>query len=215
MNTSHKTLLSAALLVCAVGATSGAWAQTKPAESFIGPAFGVSIYAQQTSVDYTSTFAPIGNRSSSGNGSEVSVIGSWGFALAPEWVGTVGLSLGTQTLDGGSFNYTSGGTQTITTKLKDHWSISFAPGYRVGADSLVYAKLAYHQITGVYTDTLTKGGTTTHTGTGWGLGYAFAVSRQLELRAEYEAVSYSSGKVLLTEGKPEQKGVSFSALYRF
>lgn len=215
MKAFHKTILSTTLLACTACMSSGAWAQTSQSENFIGPALGVSIYAQQVNVDYSSTFAPIGNRSTSANESEVSVIGSWGFALTPEWVGTVGLSFGTQTVDGGAFTYASGGTQTITTKLKDHWSLSFAPGYRVGANSLVYAKLAYHQITGEYSDTLTKGGSTTHTGTGWGLGYAFAMSRQWELRAEYEAVSYSSEKVLLTQGKPEQKGVSFSALYRF
>lgn len=211
----RKTLLSTTLLACAMGSTTGAWAQAQKPENFIGAALGISVSAQQTKVRYSSTVASIDGKNSNADDSDISLIASWGFALTPQWVGTVGLSAGTNTTNAGSITYTQSGTQTISVKTKDHVSVSFAPGYRVGADSLVYAKVAYHQISGLYTDTMTPAGTTSHAGTGLGLGYAFAMSPRVELRAEYETVRYNGQRVNRTEGQPEQNIVSFAALYKF
>lgn len=215
MKTVHQTLSTALLLACAAGASTSAMAQAAKPTNFTGPAVGIALTAQRNTVDYTSSLAAIDGKDSSASDSDASLIASWGFAMSPDWVGTAGLSIGTKSVDFGSTTYVAGGTQTITAKTKDHWSVSFAPGYRIGADSLVYAKLAYHQITGVYTDTLTAGGTTTHRGTGIGLGYAMALSNHIELRGEYESVTFSSDTVNLTTGKPQQKSVTLGLLYKF
>jgi len=215
MTTISKTLACATIVACAAVASGNALAQAAKDTHFIGPAVGISISALQNKVDYTSGVATIDGKDSSANDTDISLIGSWGFAMAPQWVGTLGLSFGTKTADAGSFTYALSGTQTITGKIKDHWSVSFAPGYRLGTSSLIYGKLAYHQISGVYTDTLTTGGTTSHRGTGIGLGYAMAVSKQVELRGEYEAVTYSGADVNLTTGKPTQKALNLLVLYKF
>ena len=214
MKTMSKTLATTALLACAAAASS-AYAQAAQNTNFIGPAVGIAVSALQNKVDYTSSVAAINGKDSSANDTDISVAASWGFAMSAQWVGTLGLTLGTKTTDAGSTTYALAGTQTITGKTKDHWSVSFAPGLRVGSSSLIYGKLSYHQMSGVYTDTLTAGGTTLHRGTGIGLGYAVAVSKQVELRGEYEAVNYTSADVNLTSGKPTQKAVNLVALYKF
>lgn len=207
-----KTIRISAL-VASVFAVGGCWAQ----QAFVGPALGVSVSSVQTKVDYESSVASINGQSTQGNGTDVALLASWGFAMSPNWVGTIALSLGLGNQDAGTLNYTAGGAQTATIKTKEHVAISFAPGYRVAPNALVYGKLAYHQVKAESTDSFFNNATasTNHTGTGIGVGAAFALTPQLELRAEYETVAYSSSKVNVTTGKPTQSGLNLALLYRF
>jgi hypothetical protein len=209
--------ISSALAISAVLAAScgTAFAQSTAQTNFIGPAIGLTVTSVQTTVDYESTVPSINGQSTQTNDSEAALTASYGFAMSQNWVGTVGFSYGLKSADAGSVTYTAGGTQRFTSKLKDHIVLSFAPGYRVGSNALVYGKLAYHQVKADYTDTASTSGTTTHNGSGIGLGVAFAIDPKLELRAEYESVTYSAEKAQLTTGKPKQNNLNLSLLYKF
>jgi opacity protein-like surface antigen len=196
-------------------ASTAALAQSATQTNFVGPAIGLTVSSVQTKVDYASTVPSINGQSTQTNDSDAALIASYGFALSPNWVGTVGISYSLKSTDAGTVNYTAGTAQSFSGKFKDHLSVSFAPGYRVGPNALVYGKLAFHQLKAEATDTASAGGTSTHTGTGVGVGAAFAITPQMELRAEYEAVTYSSEKTQLTTGTPKQTGLTVGLLYKF
>lgn len=209
MHTPSFAFVTATLL-----SSAAALAQTSPV-SFLGGAVGLSVSAVQNKADFESTVASINGQSSQTNDSEAALLASYGYAMSPQWVGTLGFTYSLKSTDVGTVNYTAGGAQSFTGKIKEHLALSFAPGYRLGASTLVYGKLAYHQIKTDYTDTIGVSGATNHTGTGIGFGAAFALSPALELRAEYENVAYSSDKTQATTAKPKQSGLNFALLYKF
>lgn len=204
-----------AMLLGLTAIASTVFAQGAEQSKFVGTALGLAVSAAQTKVDYESSVSSINGQSSQGNDSEAALVASYGFPLTTDWVGTVGLSYGLKSSDAGSINYTYSGSQTVTAKVKEHVALSFAPGYRFDSNVLLYGKLAYHQIKGEYTDTASTGNTSNHSGTGLGFGLAFALSPSLELRAEYEAITYSGEKFLLTTGKPKQSTAGLVVLYKF
>ncbi len=196
-------------------ASTAALAQSSTKPNFVGPAIGLTVSAIQNKVDYESTVPSINGQNTQTNDSEAALIASYGFALSPDWVGTVGVSYSVKSTDAGKVNYTAGTAQSFSGSFKDHLAISFAPGYRVGPNALVYGKLAFHQLKAEFTDTASSGGSNTHTGTGIGFGVAFAIAPKMELRAEYESVAYASQKTQLTSGAPKQTGLTVGLLYKF
>lgn len=150
MQTTSHALAISALLATSCGATL---AQGTAQPHFIGPAVGLTVTSVQTKVDYESTVPSINGQSTQTNDSEAALTASYGFAMSQDWVGTVSFSYGLKSADAGTVTYTAGSTQRFTSKFKDHIVLSFAPGYRVGGNALVYGKLAYHQIKADYTDT--------------------------------------------------------------
>lgn len=200
------TAIAIAALLAAVFGTALAQAltQTSGQANFVGPAIGLTATAVQNKVSYESTIPSIDGQATQTNDSEAALTASYGFAISQDWVATMGISLGVKSSDAGTFTYTAGGTQTVTGKFKDHVALSFAPGYRMGSSALVYGKLAYHQIKSEFTDIASSGGSNTHTGTGVGVGLAYAIAPKIELRGEYESVTYSAEKTQLTTGKPKQ-----------
>lgn len=202
---------TAATLLAGAGTS---YAQTAQ-QNFVGPAIGLTISSVQNKVDYESTIASINGQSTQVNDSEAALIASYGVAMSQNWVGTFGIAYSVKSTDAGSVSYTAGTAQSFSGKFKDHLTLSFAPGYRVSPDALVYGKLAYHQIKADFTDTLSAGGSNTHTGTGIGLGVAFALTPKVELRTEYEVVNYSGEKANLTTGKPKISGLNLGLLYKF
>lgn len=210
MKPTTLALSFATLMAC----TGTAFAQNTQ-QNFVGPAIGLTVSAIQNKVDYESTVPSINGQSTQTNDTEAALIASYGFAMSPDWVGTVGISYSIKSMDAGKVNYTAGIAQSFSGTFKDHLAISFAPGYRVGPNALVYGKLAFHQVKADYTDTAAAGGTNTHTGTGIGLGVAFALSPKVELRTEYEMVNFSSEKANLTTGKPKMSGLTVGLLYKF
>ncbi len=204
-----------ALTAAALLATTGAAFAQNAQQNFVGPAVGLTVSAIQNKVDFESTVTSINGQGTQTNDTEAALIASYGFAMSPDWVGTVGISYSVKSMDAGKVKYTAGTAQTFSGTFKDHLAISFAPGYRVGPNALVYGKLAFHQVKAEYTDTAAAGGTNTHTGTGIGLGVAFALSPKVELRTEYEMVNFSSEKANLTTGKPKMSGLTVGLLYKF
>lgn len=202
---SNSLKLVAAIALAACAGT--ALAQGKPA--FTGWGVGLSVSSSQnkfapnssiqlTSGQFDATTTP------------VALIGSYGFAMGSQWVGTVGLSYDLGNTDFGTA-VISGNSSPTTLTGKNHLSVSFAPGYRVGDKGLVYAKLAAHQTTFNQQQPGFADVTKTISGTGLGLGYAMALSPAMELRAEYEAVEYDKQ----TGGVPKQNRLGLSLLYTF
>lgn len=210
--TSRPQLSRIAALVV-LSASAAAHAQTTA--PLVGPAIGIAAQATNSKVPYTSSVASINGQSASASDTDISLTGSWGYALTDQWVAMIGLSYGLGKTDMGRINYTSGGAQTFSAKTKDHLTLFLAPGYRVHPQAVLYGKLAYHQLTAEYTDTATNASSRTFTGSGVGAGLGYTLGRKLELRVEYETVSYQSERVALTDAKPEQNILSGALLYKF
>jgi opacity protein-like surface antigen len=168
---------------------------------------GVAVSAQKYTIDRD----PVWTSDLAGSGNVADLVGSWGFALAQQWVGTVSATVGITNSDMSM-------APTAKAANKQRFSLSFAPGYRIGSDGLLYGKVGYHSVAFEYTDTSTTVSslTKTHQGFGFGAGYAMALSRNLELRAEVESVTYSgentSATVKLT---PKETNFTLGLLYRF
>lgn len=201
----HTALIAAALLACAA---APAMAQASKQTNFTGPALGMSISAQQNRADLDIATTEDIKASSSG----ADLIGSYGFSMGPQWVGTFGVAVGLKNSDLGST--VSAGIPTSTT-AKNHLSLSFAPGYRIGNDGLVYGKLAYHSLSVNTTSATGFDKTNTHSGTGFGVGYAMALSSNLELRGELESVTYSTEAVGTAKLTPKQTNFTIGLLYKF
>lgn len=202
--------IAALALLCASAASH---AQTTA--PLVGPAIGIAAQSTSNKVAYTSSVPSINGQSSSAADTAISLVGSWGYALTDQWVAMVGLSYGPSQTDMGRINYTSGGAQSFTAKTKDHLALFVAPGYRLHPQAVLYGRLAHHQLTVEYSDTATNTSSRTFTGSGVGAGLAYTLGRNLELRVEYETVSYKSELIHLTNAKLEQNIVSGALLYRF
>lgn len=209
MKVPHHLIVVTAL-ACAAGPI---WSQGM--NPWTGPAVGLAVQSQSVKTDYTSSVSSINGQNTSTSDSAVSLVGSWGFALSEQWVATLGLSYGLSKTDIGQFTYTYGGTQRVTAQAKDHLALSFAPGYRLNSQTLVYAKIGYHQLTAEYTDTATSTSSLDFSGVGYGLGAAWALSPQYQLRVEYETVRYGSKTAALTTAEPTQNLLNLALLYKF
>jgi hypothetical protein len=206
MKNMSRTLAVVALTTAM--ASTASFAQTASKPSFTGFGVGANLSFVKNSMDVTSGLSDLAN-----NSTEAALTASYGYAMGKDWVGTLGLSLGLKNSDYGS--YTSGST-TSTATAKQHISISFAPGYRVGNAGLVYGKLALHQMTVNYVSTSGFDLTKTHQGTGFGIGYAHALSPSLEMSVEYEIVKFDSQATSATAtAQPKQGNLNLGIVYKF
>lgn len=189
-------------------ASTASLAQSTTKPSFTGLGLGANVSFVKNSMDVTSGVADFAN-----NTTEAALTASYGFAMGKDWVGTAGLSLGLKNSDYG--NYTSGSV-TSTGTAKQHTSVSFAPGYRIGNDGLVYGKLALHQMTVNYTSSSGFDVSKTHQGTGIGIGYAHALSPSLEFSVEYETVQFDTQNTTTTStAQPKQGNLNLGIAHRF
>lgn len=203
-NTLTRTALATATLLACLH--ESALAQSS---NFIGPAVGLTVSAQSYKLDRD----PAWTSDMTGNGSGVELVGSWGFDVAPKWVVTVGATMGLKNSE--IFSETlSGNTSTATAKQR--YSLYVAPGFRLGTDGLLYGKVGYHSMVVHYASTAGTDIDKTHQGYGLGLGYAHALSKNLELRGEFEAVTYSAENTAATvKIAPKQNSLNLSLLYKF
>ena len=201
----RTTLAAAALLAFASGA---AFAQAKQSTNFTGLGVGVSIASSKNKLE----FEPAASGPFEGTDSTADLLASYGFNMGNQLVGTVGMAVGIKSTSFGTFVGTSSNSNATT---KQHFALSFAPGLRIGNDGLVYGKLAFHQLSVNYTSTSGFDDTKTHTGTGVGFGYAHAISPQLELRGEFEAVNYGSQMVGTSNTTPKQTSLGIGLIYKF
>ncbi len=189
-------------------ASTASFGQTASKPSFTGFGVGANLSFVKNSMDVTSGLSDLAN-----NSTEASVTASYGYAMGKDWVGTLGLSLGLKNSDYG--NYTSGGI-TSTATAKQHIAVSFAPGYRISNDGLVYGKLALHQMTVNYMSTSGFDMTKTHQGTGFGIGYAHALTPSLEFSVEYETVKFDTQNTAANStAQPKQGNLNLGITYRF
>jgi hypothetical protein len=189
-------------------ASTASFGQTASKPSFTGFGVGANLSFVKNSMDVTSGLSDLAN-----NSTEASVTASYGYAMGKDWVGTFGLSLGLKNSDYGS--YTSGGI-TSTATAKQHIAVSFAPGYRISNDGLVYGKLALHQMTVNYMSTSGLDMTKTHQGTGFGIGYAHALTPSLEFSVEYETVKFDTQNTAANStAQPKQGNLNLGITYRF
>lgn len=192
-------------LTTALGSTA-ALAQSMSHPSFTGFGLGANVSYVRNTVDVSSFSSDLGKDSN-----EAALIASYGFAMGKDWVGTVGLSLGLMDSDYGSANAAGS-----TAKAKQQMALSFAPGYRIGNDGLLYGKLAFHQMDVSYTNNFGFNRTKTHQGTGYGIGYAHTLAPSLELSVEYEVIDFDSQRISSFEtAKPKQGNLNLGLAYRF
>lgn len=206
-------------LICGVYASALALAcgsvAAQSAHNFVGPALGISVTAQSNKSPLSSQVVSLNGKSVQASDTATSLVGSWGWALSDRWVVSLGAAWDLNMADIGKVNYTSGASQTLSLRAKEHLSLSVAPGYRLNPDLLLYGKLANHQLKAQYVDSASNSGTVDHVGVGVGLGLALSVASKWELRVEHEDVKYDAKTVRTTSGKPEQSIFSLGLLYKF
>jgi hypothetical protein len=202
-----RTAALIALTAALASTTASAQSTTKP--SFTGFGVGANVSFVKNSMELNNGLTDLAN-----NSTEAALTASYGFAMGKDWVGTAGLSLGLKNSDYGTYTASGGATSTAT--AKQHISLSFAPGYRIGSDSLVYGKFALHQMTVNYTSSSGFDLTKTHQGTGFGVGFAHAISPSLEFSVEYEAVQFDTqNTAATTTAQPKQGNLNLGIVYKF
>ncbi len=207
---SLKLISSTSLLILAF-CTAPAFAADSA--NFTGFTVGVTVGQSHNQIDYSGYIA---GKSSSDNSFASGLNAAYGFALSDVVVLSVGASYALSDAKFGQVTYLNHGkTIYVNGKVKDHWSVFVAPGYRFAPQWLGYAKLAYHAGTSDYTDTLTGSGTSKHHGFGYGAGLAFAATRNLELSAEVSRVDLNRESFALSTGEPSITEFSIGANYRF
>ena len=180
---------------------------------FTGFALGATAGVSHNSIDYSGYLE---GHSSSKNNFAGGLAASYGFALG----GNATLSVGAtyvvnKTRFGTTIYQESGDTVRVDGKLKNHWSVFVAPGYRFAPQWLGYAKLAYHQATSEYTDTLMGSDESRHRGVGYGVGLAYAVAPNVEISAELEHIDLNRKHFALSSGEPELTEFKLGVNYRF
>lgn len=204
------TLITIALTLTAATA---AQAQDKSASAFVGPAIGVSVSSVQTNFSYNGNSNDLGNKSASSTG----LSASWGFALTPSWVLTAELAYNPDDVQlaqqsGLNTSLFPPKNQTLSLKTKNNTSLSVQPGYRIGGNQLIYAKLGYHTMdvegsSSLYTTTSRQ----SIEAPGYGVGYAFAITPHIQLQGEYESIVYSRSGLT----KADQDNFRLGVSYRF
>lgn len=184
------------------GLLSSTMAQAEEATNFVGPsiALGAGYFAPKMGVikNNPATFGKIDSSRKKGFIPTVDL--SYGFPMGSSAVGSVGM-----TYDIGKSKISEFKAQSDKTKiasqvrgdisLKNHASIYFAPGVRLGPDWLLYSKVGYHQASAKYNGDGQINGTavsanlsTKLTGYGLGLGANWAMNKHTELRMEVEHI---------------------------
>jgi len=180
--------------------------------NFTGPTIGARVSYVDNDVDYSGFLA---GRSSSDNDTAFDLSAGYGFNLGKDWVLNVGASYTLNDTDFGTVNYVDGGNQTVTAKLKNHWSLSIEPGYRFAPQWLGFVSLSYHNAEGEYRDSQLGTGTVDTNGFGYGLGLSYAYNRNVEVGVELKQIDFSRETVNLSSGEPEVTQFALRLNYRF
>jgi opacity protein-like surface antigen len=205
-----KLASSAALMVFLL---AGNVATAADSGNFTGFTLGGSAGVAHTSVDYSGY---IDGKSSSKNTFTGGINAAYGFALNDAAVLSIGASYVLGKTKAGETTYQENGdTVRVSGKLKNHWSVFVAPGYRFAPQWLGYAKLSYHVAKGEYADTLMGSGTSNHHGVGYGAGISYTFAPQLEVNAELQHVRFNSADFALSSGRPEVTELNVGVNYRF
>lgn len=181
--------------------------------SFTGTALAIGLGAARNQVDY-------GGLLSGTTGKKTDTVGkldlSHGFNLSSQWLATVGVSYDLNKTDFGTVSYVDAGrTHTVQAKLKNHFSLYVAPGYRFAPHWLGYAKLGWHTARAEFNDSLAGPGTTRHNGMSLGLGVSTALTQHVEARFEVQQINFNRQSANLSSGKPQTREAFAYLGYRF
>lgn len=203
----HKRSATLLAIACALPLTSQAGEV-----NFTGPTIGARVSFVDNEVDYGGFLA---GRSSSENDAAFDLTLGYGFNLGLDWVLNLSASYTVNDTDFGTVTYQDGGTQTVTAKLKNHWSVAIEPGYRFAPQWLGFVSLSYHSADGEYRDSQIGTGTVDSTGFGYGLGLSYAYNRNLEVGVEVKQIDFSRETVNISTGEPEVTQAGIRLNYRF
>jgi opacity protein-like surface antigen len=207
MKHQHTSQL-ALILIGALSAAAGQAAET----NFIGPAVGVRLAALHNEVDYGGFLA---GSSSAKNDTGFDVFAAYGLPLSGDWIANVGVNYTLNKTDFGTVTYIDGGAQTVSARLKSHWSVFVAPGYRFAPQWQAYAKFSYHNARGEYTDSQLGKNSVTTNGFGYGAGLSYAVTRNIEASFELQQIDFSRETANLSNGEPSVTEAALQFAYRF
>ncbi len=141
---------------------------------------------------------------------------SYGFNLASQWVTSVGATYDLNKTNLGTVHFTdSSGSFDSENKLKNHFSLYVAPGYRFASNWLGYAKLGWHTAKVEFNDGEIGRYETQHSGFGYGVGIATALSPHLELRFEIGHVDFNQKEKEDVTAKPDTTDGLVYLGYRF
>lgn len=195
-----------AAVVLSIGAVSGASGAI--AADFTGLGFAADMQLKSTGgqTDYTDFSGGEDFRQKISTGGEQDVLGglnlNFGFAIAPRVVLQVGATADLGKTDiyktTQSLSDASGVTSTSATlKEKNHYSIYLAPGYLLTPKTMLYAKLAYHNMklnwSAMSSDasgTESEYFSNSFNGLGLGVGFQAMVTDNLYAYAEVQRVQY-------------------------
>ena len=185
MNFKVKALLA----IVAVSASSIALAQNK---NFTGFSAGVNANFADNKAEFSGA-GLVGKSNQSDQ--NASLEGQYGFGISDKFVVGLGLTYGIGELKSGSFSPSAG--VSVSSKLKDMYSISIEPGYVVSASTLAYAKVAFVNAKAEATQTGGGGGSASGnlTGTGFGIGFRTMLTPKLYLQGEYVQTSFDKKNV--------------------
>ncbi|MGQ0709180.1 MAG: outer membrane protein [Rhodoferax sp.] len=177
------------VVACLALAAPLAFAQAKNFEGFT---LGANIASTKTTIETNA-----GN--ADGNTTGVDIQLQYNFALSPQFVMGIGMSMGTAENKAGTLSNVEYG-------LKERSAIEFTPGFVVSDSLLVFGKIASLNATGVQS----TGGTATQTGIGYGLGVRGMVDKHMYWQVGYDVNTY--GEKSFTNGTPYKfKSSAFSA----
>ena len=199
------------LVILLIGALSAAAAHAEE-KNFTGPVVGVRLAAVDNEVDYGGFLA---GQSSSKTDAGFDIFAGYGLPLYGDWIANVGVNYTVNKTDFGTINYTSGGNQTVSARLKSHWSVYVAPGYRFAPQWQAYAKFSYHDAKGEYNDSLLGSGTVNTHGFGYGAGISYAVTHNIEASFELQQIDFNRKTVNSSTGKPSTTEAALQLAYRF
>ncbi|BEV73608.1 MULTISPECIES: porin family protein [unclassified Paludibacterium] len=200
-----KTIRLAVLASVLVSA--GAYA----AEPFVGPTVGLSVSSVRSTVDFGGSLN-IPSMSTTRTTSDLNV--GYGFAVAPKVVVNTGMSINLDQPSLGSSSYL-GGTETVSGKMKDRWSLSVAPGYLVTPKLMAYGKVAYQYANIEVNDSFVGSVTKHFHGWGYGVGVAYQPMAHVETSLEWLKTEYSTQHDGMSTGRPMTSAVTLGVNYRF
>lgn len=155
-------------IACTALVTPLAFAQAKNFEGF---SLGASLANAKTTVEFPAS-------STDGTTTGLDLTAQYNWALGPEFVLGVGLTMGTGNNKAG----TTGGNDI---NLKNRYALEFTPGLAVSKDVLLFGKVAY------LNGTAESAGTSDSlTGVGYGIGVRGMIDKSMFWQVGYDANQY-------------------------
>lgn len=106
----------------------------------------------------------------------------------------------------GKADFISVGGDALTGKLENGWAISVLPGYKLGKDTLAFARLGYVEAK-LELAAVGESESRNFTGTVYGIGVKHAITPTIAAVLEYQSVVFSGKTIDGVNFKPTSNGV--------